>query len=462
MNVAAASSTTLLNEAIDRYHDVLTAYVDKGGEDHLALLDRMVQRGAVFAGRPICTFLRPQFLLRSQQELIERVIGHFRGAIIKARDAILADPGLLDLMALTDGERRFLEINPEFKSFGVVTRLDTILSGDDLQLVELNAEGAFGGSYSDRLTDLFEGFAPMREFSRSRRVTPLYTGAALVGAILDTWHEFGGTRVPRIAVVDWKEVATRTEFDLVCERFQRSGLPARFVDPRELEYKDGELSAGGQGIDLIYRRVLTSEILGREAECKPLLDAYKARVVCVVNSLRAKILDKKMLFALLFEPRLMALYTREEAEAIRRHVPWTRRVAEGKTTDPDGNTIDLLPWVAQNRAELVLKPNDEGFGRGVLIGANVEPSVWERALKLAVIDPSVVQRRVALPSAMFPEVGAAGELFFSRRHIELDPYLFRGETRGVLTRLSATTDCNVHAGAGTVPTFILEDTPSAG
>lgn len=462
MNVAAASSTTVLNEAIDRYHDVLTAYVDKGGEDHLALLDRMVQRGAVFAGRPICTFLRPQFLLRSQQALIDRVIGHFRSVIIKARDAILADPVLLDLMALTDGERRLLEINPEFKSFGVVTRLDTILSGDDLKLVELNAEGAFGGSYSDRLTDLFEGFAPMREFSRARRVTPIYTGAALVGAILDTWHEFGGTRVPRIAVVDWKEVATRTEFDLVCERFQRSGLPARFVDPRELEYADGALSAGGQGIDLIYRRVLTSEILGREAECKPLLDAYKAHAVCVVNSLRAKILDKKMLFALLYEPKIMALYTREEEATIRGHVPWTRRVAEGNTTDPDGNAIDLLPWLAQNRATLVLKPNDEVGGRGVLIGANVEPSVWERALKLAVIDPSIVQRRIPLPSAMFPEVGAAGELFFSRRHIELDPYLFRGETRGVLTRLSATTDCNVHAGAGTVPTFILEDTPSAG
>jgi hypothetical protein len=58
---------------------------------------------------------------------------------------------------------------------------------------------------------------------------------------------------------------------------------------------------------------------------------------------------------------------------------------------------------------------------------------------------------------MFPEIGAAGELFFARRYMEVDPYLFRGETRGVLTRLSATTLCNVHAGAGTVPTFILED-----
>ena len=162
-----------LDQAIDRYHDLLTAYVDKGGCDHLALLDRMVQRRAVFAGRPICTFLRPQFLLRPQHQLIQKALRHFRSAVVKARDLIVKDPALLDLMALTDGERRLFEVNPEFKSFGVVTRLDTILAGDDFSLVELNAEGAFGGSYSDELTDLFEGFQPMREFSRQHEVSSL-------------------------------------------------------------------------------------------------------------------------------------------------------------------------------------------------------------------------------------------------------------------------------------------------
>ena len=446
-----------LDDAIDRYHEILTGYVDRGGEDHVALVERMVERGAVFAGRPICSFLRPQFLLRPQYELMVSAVRCFRSAVVKAKDAILADPALLEEMALTDGERRLLEINPEFKSFGVVTRLDTILENDELSLVELNAEGAFGLSYADRLTDLFEGFQPMREFARERQVTPMYAGAGLVGAILDTWHEFGGTRVPRVAVVDWKEVATRAEFDLICERFQRHGIPARFVDPRELEYKDGELSAGGQPIDLIYRRLLTSELLGREDEVKALIEAYRARVVCVVNSFRAKLLDKKMLFAMLHDERVTRHYTPEEAQAMKRHVPWTRRVAEGKTAGPDGAMIDLVPWIAAHRTELVLKPNDEVGGRGVLIGANLESSVWERAVKLALVDPSIVQRRVALPSAMFPETGAAGELFFSRRFIESDPYLFRGETKGVLTRLSASTLCNVQAGAGTVPTFVLED-----
>lgn len=121
-----------INVAIDRYHDVLTAYVDKGGEDHIALLERMVERGAVFGGRAICSFLRPQFVLRSQYTMMTRALKLFRTAVVKAKEAILETPELLDLMGFTEGERRLLSYNPEFKSVGVVTRLDASLWGGDL------------------------------------------------------------------------------------------------------------------------------------------------------------------------------------------------------------------------------------------------------------------------------------------------------------------------------------------
>lgn len=443
--------------AVERYHEVLTRYVDRGGEDHLALLDRLVARGAVFGGRPICPFLRPQLVLRGQHDLMVKAVRRFRSAVVKLRDRIVADPELLDQLALSDGERRLFSYNPEFKSFGVMTRLDGILTGDDFQMVELNAEGAFGVCWADRLTELFEGFQPMREFSRSRRVTPVYQGNALMSALLDTWHDFGGKRVPRVAVVDWKEVETRAELDMVCETLARHGIPARFVDPRELTLRDGALEAGGEGIDVVYRRVLTSDILAREDEVRPLVEAYRTGAVCVVNSFRAKLLDKKVLFAMLHDPELQTHLLPEEIEAIRRHVPWTRRVAESRTTGPDGDPIDLLPWASENRAALVIKPNDEVLGRGVTIGANVDQVAWDRALSAAVHEPSIVQRRVPLPSAMFPEIGAAGELFYARRYIEIDPYLFRGESRGLSGRLSALSLQHVYAGAGTVPVFILED-----
>jgi len=75
-------------------------------------------------------------------------VRRFRSAVVKAKDRIVADPELLDLLALTDGERRLFEYNPEFRSFGVFSRLDTILAADEFQMVELNAEGAFGGAWS--------------------------------------------------------------------------------------------------------------------------------------------------------------------------------------------------------------------------------------------------------------------------------------------------------------------------
>lgn len=444
--------------AIERYHGVLARYVEKGGEDHLALANRLEQRGAVFAGRPLCTSLRPQFVTRAQVDLVVRAVRRFRRAVIKAKDRIVADPELLDRMALSDRERRLFEINPEFRSFGVITRLDTMLCGEELALVELNAEGAFGGAYSDRLSDLFEGFQPMREFARGRRTSPMHTGNAMVGAVLDTWHEFGGNKVPNVALVDWREVATRAEHELTCEIFERHGIPARFVDPRELSMVNGVLTAGGQGIDVVYRRALTSELLAKEDEVRPLFDAYASRAACVVNSFRAKVLDKKMLFAMLHDPVIQERFTPEEVLVVQKHVPWTRRVAEQQTKSPDGDEIDLLPWISANRASLVLKPNDDVGGRGVLLGASVDQGVWDRAIEDAIDDPSVVQRRVPLPSAMFPEVGAAGELFFTRRSVELDAYLFRGDTRGLLTRLSANALWNFDAaGAGTVPTFVLEE-----
>lgn len=449
-----------VREAIDRYHDALTNYVARGGEDHLALQGRMAARGAVYDKRPICPVLRPHFMARSVHDRMRCDVQLFRSAITKIKDEAIADDALLSELELSEGERRLVGINPEFRSFGVLTRLDAIANdAGSMAFVELNAEGAFGVSYADRLTDLFEGFQPLREFCQTTRVTPLFAGGFLVSTILDTWHEFGGTRVPRVAVVDWQEVATRTEFDLVCERFERHGIPARFVDPRDLEYRDGELVAGGEGIDVVYRRALTSELLAREAEVKPLFDAYKARVVCVVNSFRAKLLDKKLLFALLSERpgRLAELLTPDEADAVNRAVPWTRRVVEAKVTGPQGELIDFMPWASENRERLVLKPNDDLGGRGVLLGATVEASAWNRALQEALGEPSVLQLKVDAPTAMFPTLAPGDLLNFERRFVEVDPYLFRGEARGVMARLAPGPLFNVPAGAGTAPVYIVED-----
>ena len=55
-------------------------------------------------------------------------------------------------------------------------------------------------------------------------------------------------------------------------------------------------------IDLVYKRVLTSEFLMRyhdDVFAHPLVLAYAAGKICMVNSFRAKLLHKKSIFSLL-------------------------------------------------------------------------------------------------------------------------------------------------------------------
>src|SRR5206468_6686433 len=104
------------------------------------------------------------------------------------------------------------------------------------------------------------------------------------------------------------------------------GVKTLICDPRLLEFRRGRLYAEGKAVNLIYRRVLTSELIAHGDDTRALRDAYVAGDACVVNSFRAKLLHKKMSLALLSDDRYARLYTTAQRTAIRRHIPWTRRV----------------------------------------------------------------------------------------------------------------------------------------
>src|SRR5262249_44180809 len=155
----------------------------------------------------------------------------------------------------------------------------------------------------------------------------------LLEALLASYCEFGGRSTsPRLAIVDWRDVPTWSEFEILRDRFERLGTPSIVCDPRDLAFDGRALTAAGQPIDLVYRRVLTADIIARAEASAALVDAYRAKAVCVANSLRCKICQKKTFFAVLTDERNAPLFGAEERELIRRHIPWTRIVADGRTT----------------------------------------------------------------------------------------------------------------------------------
>ena len=210
-------------------------------------------------------------------------------------------------------------------------------------------------------------------------------------------------------------------------------------------------------IDIVYKRLLVNEYLPIMDKHPALLEAYRAGVICMVNSFRSKVIHKKALFAVLTDARYARLFSAEEREAIAAHVPWTRQVRAGKS-DYKGDEIDLLQFINERRDRLVLKPNDDYGGHGIYIGWNIDEIGWDEAIRSALGNGDyLVQERVPTAREVFPALTEEGEIKFVEQLVDLDPMLFNGKVGSAFTRLSSNELANVTAGGGMVPTFLISE-----
>ena len=419
------------------------------------LFDRMRQAKLTFGGRILCPFLRPAFLSPERYEGV-RAASRTVMEAVRTVESRLGEE-LWTRVDLTPAERELCAIDPGYRSSAPTGRLDAFYTPDGFRFVELNAESPAGIAYNEALAELFLELPLMEKLQQRWEVRVPAARERLLSTLLDCYREAGGRQEhPTIAVVDYDEVPTRSEHHLFRDFFATRGYPAVVCDPRDLTYERGALHYEGRSVDVVYKRLLVNEFIEKAHQLQPLLQAARDRAVTLVNPFRCKPVHKKAIFAVLTDEAMSGLFTEEQRAVLAAHVPWTRRLVEGRTTRA-GKTIDLPRFVARHRTELVLKPNDEYGGKGVFIGAEMSDTEWRSALAEALRSSYVVQDRVEVERQSFPEPAPAPEqgVRFRDFIVDLDPFLFQDQVEGVLTRLSASAVANVSSGGGAVPAFVV-------
>jgi hypothetical protein len=452
----AAAAADAVRDAVDAYHDLLS---DDIAADSQAVLDAQIRKRDLFFGdRPLCTVLRPRFMSPGQYRLLQRRAAALLGAFGRAHQAAIADANVRAQFRLSSWEEKLVLEDPGFPWPSPVSRLDAFFAGDEgLRFTEYNAETPAGPSFNDVLTEVFYALPAMREFVRRWDVRPLPARHNILHALLSAYEAWSGTRAsPRIAVLDWLDVPTRREFTLFQEYAERQGFRCIVADPRHAELRGGKLIFDGTPVDLIYKRVLISELIERCGVEHAVVRAVRERAVCMVNPFACKILHKKASLAVLSDERNAALYSPQERDVIAANIPWTRVVEERRTVYR-GSSVELLSFIAEHKDQLVLKPNDEYGGKGIVLGWEADDAAWADALRTALREPSIVQERVSVPSEPYPSV-VEGRLHVADRMLDTAPYVVYGQyVDGCLTRLSTAALLNVTAGGGSsVPTLLVE------
>jgi len=459
MSGGAASTNpvnTVSSPAAELWHKLLKQELGKSPKFTEEFYEQLRAAKLTFGNRVHCPFLRPFFLSPEDEQRVRVVAEKMAEFGERVANAALEDAALLRQLHLRAEELRLIRMGKAHGFASTTSRLDSFLLPEELKFAEYNGESPAGSGYTETLTEVFRKMPVMEKFAKSYEVHSYPLSAKLLDALVMAYLDWGGTsKKPQMLITDWREVPTWSEFEILQGRFEKMGVPVELAEPNELVFDGKTLTANGKKIDLVYRRVLINDIVARPAECKALVDAVAANAVCMANHFRCKIPHVKAFFAVLTDERNDGLFSFGEREVIRKHVPWTRVVADVRTSHY-GTAIELLDFVRRQRENVVLKPSDEYGGSGVTLGWETNEAEWDAVIEKAVATTQgcwIVQERIPIRREVFPWVQGDGKVDYRDMLVDFAPYLFRGKLCGFLTRLSATGLANVTSGGGQVPAF---------
>ncbi|MFJ9824240.1 hypothetical protein ACIRSU_07665 [Streptomyces sp. NPDC101160] len=310
-----------------------------------------------------------------------------------------------------------------------VVRPDLVIGPDGPRFLEFNVSGALGGvvetqsrlSVWRRLHADADGRTPFGSHSPFAVRAGMFRSLAAERGV-----------APRVAVVGSARVngVERRYFEMEADHYNSHGLTARFFEPEELHEAWDCAPHLRHGIGL--RNFTIPDWLEVGLDTAPVQDALDNGCL-LVGTQTSTFMHSKVTMGLLSEGR--PWMTAAERALVDRYLPWTRVLAERKT-EREGRTVDLLPFVLENRELLVLKAGLGESGKQVVIGREVEQAGWESAVGEAVAcGTSIVQEFVAPQTCRVALIADdRDEPYEADVAPVLGPLLFGGRPAGLFCR----------------------------
>ncbi|MFC6381519.1 hypothetical protein [Psychrobacter glacincola] len=302
----------------------------------------------------------PVFVPKTEIEAMERIVKAIESA---AR--------------LPPYQERVLSWAPEIAAFdpgpiGALMGYDFHLGSDGPQLIEVNTNA--GGAFLNVALARAQKQC-CQPSEQSFVTTKMLEGfeEAVTNMFIQEWQRQSTVAMPnRIAIVDNdpKSQFMFLEFELACQLLQARGIDTVILDPSELEYVDGALTAHGQKIDMVYNRLV--DFAFEEPDHVLLKQAYlEGAVVVTPNPHVHAMLANKQNLTLLSDSQTLRDWGLDEAavECLERSVPRTKIVSRDDAAEL---------W--HTRRQLFFKPVSGYGSKGVYRGSKLTRRVFENIL----------------------------------------------------------------------------------
>lgn len=356
-------------------------------EDYQLTIDRVGQSGAIYNGKPVPFLYVPKIFTKQDIYNFDQAVKDIFSIINRTIDLYMKESSVRTLFGF---EPRLVElILSTAKGHGYLAnvpmgRFDLFYYPDGgYKFCELNADGASAMNEESELTNILLGNLAMKEIARDYSVKRFELFGSWVEEVKQIYNEYlvSIREAPissqedyeraSVAILDFGDRGNLLEFNVFRDHFIQAGFSCFIVDPRDLTYNKGRLFYQDHRIDIIYRRLVTKDLIDRYEEIPALIQGILANETCIIGPIESQIIHTKRFFAVLYQPAFRAFLSENEIAYIEEHVPFTELLQE--------NT-DLGKYLS-DKNQYIIKPVDNYASKGVCAGKDFSPEAWEALLR---------------------------------------------------------------------------------
>lgn len=359
-------------------------------QDYQSFIEGVAQSKAIYKGAPVPTLYVPMVYTPRDVDAFQQALKGMFSVVNTTIDLYLTQPEVRALFGFEKKLDDLIQIPHAYDTKVPMGRFDIFYYGEGhYMFCELNADGASAMNEQKELADVWLKTELKKTFEKQENLTMeaqelFHSWVDEVKTLYDSYSNTTGLKPldgekPVVAIVDFIDKSSPIEFEVFKKAFEANGYPCVIADPRELKCIDGRLFFEDQMIDIIYRRLVTKDLIDRYDEVPQLVEGLIAGKTCVIGSIKTQIIHSKRFFEVLHHPVFQKFITESQRNFIELHIPYTAK-------------LDLKDIYIQRKDDYIIKPMDYYASKGVCAGQDYTKDQWAALLREKSCEDYIVQR----------------------------------------------------------------------
>ncbi len=356
-------------------HEIDKAYIEKAQQNFAKSIDdfknikhAVALSNAVYLGKPCGVLYMPKFYTEDDIANFKVIVDQMMAICKRMIELYFTNSMVREKYNFDERLEKLILKETPYSSDVPMARFDIFYYGDDdFKFCEINTDGASAMNEDMVLASIFSVSAMMNEMTAQYDISAFELFDTWVEELQNIYTEATGiAEKPVVAIVDFIEKGSSEEFEEFLARFKKYGYQAYIVDPRDLSYDDG-LYYGTQKIDVVYRRLVTRDMMERIDEIAAFEQACLDDQTIIIGNMRSQIVHTKLFFKLLFDHDIRQYFDSEMLKFIDQHIPETHDMKFLK---------QHVDYIVEMRHKYILKPNDYYGSKGVFAGSEHSAEAW--------------------------------------------------------------------------------------